>query len=166
MNTKVKSLIYCSLGACLIAIGAQLTIILPMTIVPVTMQTLVVYILSCLYERKLAILSCLIYLLLGAVGLPVFAGFSSGLFTLIAPTGGYLLGLPIMAGVIARLKKQKIFALILGTMVCYTLGTIWFMISMKMPLFPSLTLCVFPFIIGDTFKIILTYLITKRIKKL
>lgn len=165
MNTKVKSLIYCSLGACMIAIGAQLTIVLPMTVVPITMQTLAVYIIAYLYERKQAVLACLIYLLLGAVGLPVFAGFSGGIFSLAAPTGGYLIALPVMAFVISTLLKRKILALIVGTIVCYTLGTLWFMWYMKMALLPALTLCVFPFLIGDTLKIVLTCLITKRIRK-
>ena len=130
------------------------------------MQTLSVYVIACLYERKQAVLACLIYLLLGAVGLPVFAGFSGGIFSLIAPTGGYLVALPVMAFVIGKLLKRKSIALIVGTIVCYTLGTLWFMFCMKMTLLPALTLCVFPFLIGDTLKIVLTILITKRIRKL
>lgn len=150
----------------MIAVGAQLSIVLPMTVVPITMQTLSVYVIACLYERKQAVLACLIYLLLGAVGLPVFAGFSGGIFSLIAPTGGYLVALPVMAFVIGKLLKRKIIALIVGTIICYTLGTLWFMFCMKMALLPALTLCVFPFLIGDTLKIVLTILITKRIRKL
>lgn len=150
----------------MIAIGAQLTIVLPISVVPITMQTLSVYIIACLLERKQAVLACLIYLLLGAVGLPVFAGFSGGIFALAAPTGGYLAALPIMALVIGKMLKRKVLALIVGTVVCYTFGTIWFMFSMQMALLPALTLCVFPFLIGDTLKIILTCLITKRIRKL
>lgn len=165
MNRKVKSLVYSALGACIIAVAAQITIVIPITLVPITMQTLAVYFIGCIYERKTAVLSCFVYLLLGAIGLPVFAGFSAGIPALISPTGGYLVALPIMAWVINSLSHNKWLALILGTVVCYCLGTLWFMFIMKVSLVPALSLCVLPFLLGDLFKIIIAGFLVKRIKK-
>ncbi|WRK51939.1 biotin transporter BioY [Coprobacillaceae bacterium CR2/5/TPMF4] len=75
MNTKVKNMLYCALFACLIAILAQIQIALP-TLVPITLQTLGVYLVSLLLKPKLAFISTLVYVFMGAIGLPVFGGFS------------------------------------------------------------------------------------------
>ena len=165
MNSRIKNLVYCALGACFISISAQLTFMVPISVVPITLQTLAVYIIGSVYDSKKAVNSCLVYLLLGAIGLPVFAGFSGGLATLFSPTGGYLISLPIMAFNISKLSNYKITGLIVGTIACYVLGTIWFMVLMQMPLWSSLLLCVFPFIPGDIIKMILSLFVTKRLKK-
>lgn len=160
---KVKDLVYCALGACLIAVAAQITITLPITIVPVTLQTFMIYLLGLIYAPKKAMLTAVIYLILGAVGLPVFAGMSGGFTALVSPSGGYLLSYPLMIAVISLLTKQKYLGMILGTMVCYGIGTIWFMFITKMDLMASLTMCVIPFLLGDTLKIVIAGTIVKKL---
>ena len=137
-------MLYCALFACLIAILAQIQIALP-TLVPITLQTLGVYLVSLLLKPKLAFISTLVYVFMGASGLPVFGGFSGGLASLL-----------IMALVIALIVKRneklsfKIIALIIGTAVCYLIGTLWFIYVTNTSLIPALTMCVIPFLPGDT----------------
>ena len=144
MNTKVKNMLYCALFACLIAILAQIQIALP-TLVPITLQTLGVYLVSLLLKPKLAFISTLVYVFMGAIGLPVFGGFSGGLASLLGPSGGYIFSFPIMALVIALIVKRneklsfKIIALIIGTAVCYLIGTLWFIYVTNTSLIPALT---------------------------
>ena len=106
MNTKVKNMLYCALFACLIAILAQIQIALP-TLVPITLQTLGVYLVSLLLKPKLAFISTLVYVFMGTIGLPVFGGFSGGLASLLGPSGGYIFSFPIMALVIALIVKRN-----------------------------------------------------------
>ena len=122
-------------------------------------------------------ISILIYILLGAIGVPVFAGFSGGIGILFGNTGGYILGF-IFIGLIYTLftkifKKKSIFikiaALVLGLAICYAFGTIWFMhIYMRdsgdIGLLAVLGWCVFPFIIPDLIKMALAVVIAKRIE--
>lgn len=168
MNTKVKNMLYCALFACLIAILAQIQIALP-TLVPITLQTLGVYLVSLLLKPKLAFISTLIYVFMGAIGLPVFGGFSGGLASLLGPSGGYIFSFPIMALVIALIVKRneklsfKIIALIIGTAVCYLIGTLWFIYVTNTSLIPALTMCVIPFLPGDTLKIIISIILANRL---
>lgn len=89
-HTKVLSLTYVALMAALMAVCAWITI--PVGPVPFTMQTFAVFAALGLLGGKRGTLAVVVYLLLGLVGLPVFAGFSSGAAALLGPTGGFLLG--------------------------------------------------------------------------
>lgn len=161
-------MLYCALFACLIAILAQIQIALP-TLVPITLQTLGVYLVSLLLKPKLAFISTLVYVFMGAIGLPVFGGFSGGLASLLGPSGGYIFSFPIMALVIALIVKRneklsfKIIALIIGTAVCYLIGTLWFIYVTNTSLIQALTMCVIPFLPGDTLKIIISIILANRL---
>ena len=163
-------MLYCSLFACLMAILAQLQISLP-TLVPITMQTLGVYIIGAVLKPKLALISTLVYVLMGAIGLPVFGGFSGGIASLLGPSGGFIFSFPIMALsislIISRQKSilAQIIAMIIGTAVCYFIGTLWFMYVTDAHLISALTMCVIPFLPGDTLKIIIALIISNRLTK-
>lgn len=170
MNDKVKQMIYCALFAGIIAILAQIKIDL-VGIVPITMQTLGVYLMATVLKPKYAFLSALVYVLMGAIGLPVFSGFTGGMGILAGPTGGYIFSFPLVAFTISyclAIKDNivfKVVAMLLGTVICYTIGTAWFMYSSQNGLWVSLTWCVFPFLIGDAIKIIAAILFSHRIKQ-
>ena len=87
-NTRTRSLTYIAIGAALIAVLSQISI--PLGPVPFTLQTLAIGLLATLYKPKEATLSVVLYLLLGAIGLPVFAGGSGGFQALFGATGGFL----------------------------------------------------------------------------
>ena len=98
---RVADLVFTALFAALTAVCAVIAVPMPMTTVPVSLLVLGVFLTGALLEKKLAFLAELIYLLVGAAGLPVFSGFSSGIGVLFGPTGGYLLASPLMAFLIA-----------------------------------------------------------------
>ena len=126
---KTKNLVFIALSAAFIAICAWLTIPGP---VPFTMQTMAVVTVAALLGPWQGAAAVLVYLLLGAVGVPVFSGFRGGVQALVGPTGGYLVGFlftALLTGWIAR-RSDKLLPLVLamaaGIAVCYVFGTAWF----------------------------------------
>lgn len=132
---------------------------LPIGPVPVTLVNLVIYLSCYLLGGKLASLSCLVYVLLGLAGMPVFAGFTGGAGKLLGPTGGYILGYLLLAVVsgnfVDRFSSRILhgIGMVLGTVLCYGLGTAWYCISAQTTPAAALALCVLPFIPGDVVKI-------------
>ena len=168
----VLDLVYISIGASLIAVCSWISI---PTAVPFTLQTFAVFFVLLLLGGERGTLATLVYVLLGAVGVPVFAGFGGGVGILFGSTGGYIWGF-LLIGLIyilfTRLFGKKIVvkvaALILGLIVCYAFGTAWFMHvyiqnSGKVGLITVLGWCVFPFIIPDLVKLALAVVIARRI---
>ena len=143
--------------------------------IPFTLQTFAVFVAVGLLGMKRGLLSVVVYILLGAVGVPVFAGFTGGISVLFGTTGGYIVGflfLALLAGLILDKFGKKVYvmiiALVLGLLVCYAFGTAWFMvIYMKntgpVGLMTVLGWCVFPFIIPDLVKMALAIAITKAV---
>ena len=153
----------------LIALGAALIVALsPFQIalgpIPITLQTLVIGLIATLYRPKEATLSVLLYLLLGAIGLPVFSGGNGGLHAFSGPTGGFLLFFPLRAlvtSLIANRKKSLIqifIANFLGEVVLFIGGAIGFIIFTHSPIPTTLKLVVLPFVLPDLIKITLTTL--------
>ncbi|MBE5824722.1 MAG: biotin transporter BioY [Butyrivibrio sp.] len=172
-NTKVLDLVYISIGAALIAICSWISI---PTAVPFTLQTFAVFFVLLSLGGERGTLATLVYVLLGAVGVPVFAGFSGGIGVLLGSTGGYIIGF-LFTGIIyiiftrfiSKKLVVKIIALVLGLAVCYAFGTAWFMnvyikTSGEVGLVTVLGWCVFPFIIPDLLKLALAVVIAKRIE--
>lgn len=172
-KSKVSDLVYISIGAALIAICSWISI---PTAVPFTLQTFAVFLVLCLLGGERGTIATLIYVLLGAVGVPVFAGFTGGVGVLFGNTGGYILGFILMGIIYIFLTKLfgnknvvKIISLVLGLIVCYAFGTVWFMyVYMKntgdVGLLTVLSWCVFPFIIPDIIKLVLAFGISKRVE--
>ena len=92
-NSNILSMVYIALMAVIIAVCSWISIPGP---VPFTLQTFAVFSALLLLGTRNGILSITVYLLLGAVGVPVFSGFSGGLSHLVGPTGGYLIGFLVM----------------------------------------------------------------------
>ena len=148
-----------ALMTAVICILAPLSI--PIGPVPISFTALAIYLSLYLLGWKLGTVSCLIYILLGAVGLPVFSGVSGGIGKLLGPTGGYIIGfLPMaaLAGAIIERYHNRFIqfsAMTAGMALCYVFGTIWFCIVMKTTVAAALSACVFPFIPGDMIKIMI-----------
>ncbi|WP_288146775.1 biotin transporter BioY [Thomasclavelia cocleata] len=169
MNPKVKNMCYCSMFACSVALLAQIKIDLP-GLVPITLQTLGIYIIACSLTPKLAVITTIVYVIMGAIGLPVFTGFRGGLSSLLEPTGGYIFSFPITSLIISIIINnknsiiRKIIAMITGTAVCYLIGTIWFIYATNNTIITALTVCVIPFIFGDIIKIVIASTLSTKIK--
>ena len=179
---KTLDMVYIAIFAVIIAVCSWISV--PM-VVPFTLQTFGVFCAVGLLGGKRGTLSVLIYVLLGAVGVPVFAGFSSGIGTLLKSeivmlqgvTGGYIMGFIFTALVywlITAIFGKKLWAIILGMVLgllaCYAFGTIWFMVVYAQKAAPiglaaALMKCVVPFLIPDALKIALAVVITKTVPK-
>lgn len=158
------------------AIMAQMAIPMPAG-VPMTLQTLAVIMAGVILGPKLGSISMLLYILLGAVGLPVFSGLKGGLAAIVGPTGGFLISFPIMALIIGIGVKENTSSerkkygdmrfwvmLILGTIVNFLIGTIMFSLSTGSGFMASLTACVLPFIPVTIIKTILGGILGLRIR--
>jgi biotin transport system substrate-specific component len=111
MDKKLKGMVFAALFAALTGAVAWFNIPLPFTPVPITLQTLMVLLSGALLGAYIGAMAMIIYLLLGMIGLPVFAGGSSGIGAILGPTGGYLLSYPIAAFVVGwMIKKKKLSA--------------------------------------------------------
>ena len=155
--------------AAVTAVCAQISIPLPGG-VPLTLSVAAVYLSGAFLGPGLAFASQLVYLLLGAFGLPVFAGFSGSLGVLLGSTGGYLLVYPLMAAAVAlgrRLWGGKLPSLaasmLIALLLCYAGGTAWFMAVTQKSLAVSLAACVFPFVPVDLCKIALASAVGSRL---
>ena len=159
-------------GVFFVAALSQVRLPLPFTPVPITGQTLGVLLVGAALGSRRGLASLGLYLLLGAVGLPFFAGGQHGLAYLTGPTLGYLLGFVISAWVIGRLAERglerslrtSLLPFLAGTMIIYIFGAGW--LSFTMGLQKAILLGVFPFLIGDVVKIILAGLMLPAVWKL
>lgn len=156
----------------LIAVCAWITI---PAAVPFTMQTFGVFMALKLLGGGYGTLAILIYILLGAVGLPVFSGFGAGVGVLLGPTGGYIAGF-LLTGLIYRLAEPKLnrrylenVVLALGLMACYLFGTLRFVSVMgargsEYTWIQGLMICVVPYLIPDALKLVLADLLSKKLR--
>ena len=171
---RTVDLAYIALFAVLMAVCAWITI--PMT-VPFTLQIFAVFAALVTLGGRRGTYALVVYLLLGAVGLPVGAGFQGGLGWLLGTTGGYIVGFLCIALLYwlltAKLGESLpvvIAACVLVLALCYAFGTAWFMVvyartSGPVGLMTALGWCVFPYIIPDLVKLVLAVLLSRRVKQ-
>ena len=168
-----RDMAYVAIFAVTIAICSWISI---PTTVPFTLQTFAVFLAVGVLGGRRGTFAVLVYILLGAVGLPVFAGFSGGLGALLGTTGGYIIGFFFsallywaMTKVLGEKTPVMVVAMVLGLIVCYAFGTVWFMTvyarnSGAIGLGTALGWCVIPFIIPDLVKIALAVGLTRLLK--
>lgn len=144
---------------------------------PFTLQTFAVFTAVGILGLKGGLTAVIVYILIGAVGLPVFAGFKGGIGALMGTTGGYIIGFIFTAlaeGLIIKTFKRKIpsliFGMLLGLILCYAFGTAWFIIIYTktkgtVSIASALAWCVTPYIVPDLAKIALAITITKSVQK-
>lgn len=167
-NAFLKSLLYMVSGVVLLFLTSQITI--PLKPVPITMQTTGIIIIGTIYNRKDAILSILSYLALGAIGLPMFANFSGGLYEFTGKTGGYLIGflaaVTVMTTINEYIKKDNFFSMfinsLIGTAVIFIFGIGW--LSTFIGLEKAIIFGFMPFIISGILKALITTLSIRYIK--
>ena len=173
---KTYDMVLTAMGAVLLAICSWISV---PTTVPFTMQTFGLFLILTVLGGKRATAAIAVYILLGAAGLPVFAGFTGGMGVLAGATGGYIIGF-LCSGLLywlfescfseGRRQWMRIFTMILCLAACYTFGTVWFMVVYARTAgavgpVSVLTWCVFPFIIPDFIKLAMALLLGKRVKK-
>lgn len=171
---KLKQLVLTGLFAAFTAVCAIVTIPLPVTLVPINLAVLAVFLTGALLPKGTALGAQAVYLLLGVIGVPVFAGFAAGPGTLFGPTGGYLVAYPIMAFLIALVKEKtsgrfrRIFtiaAMVAALAICYLLGTGWYSVVTGRTFAESFALAVLPFLLPDAVKLAAAYLVALALER-
>ena len=166
----VRTLTLCALFVALTAVCSQIAI--PMAPVPINLATFSAFLSGALLGAKYGAFSQFAYVLLGAVGAPIYTGFTGGPGILFGPTGGYFAGY-VAAALVVGLFCQKfgcraralLPGMVLGMAACYLLGTVWFMALTGTGLAESLLLCVVPFLIGDAHKIARATLVAPQLAR-
>lgn len=173
MSIKRMSLV--AMMTCLMIICSWVTI---PAAVPFTMQTFAVFCSLILLGGKSGLMSVVLYVFMGLVGLPVFSGFQGGIGHIVGPTGGYIVGLVAAAALYWLLEplfaKSKIIqwaTLAGGLLICYLFGTLWFQVvygirGSSYSFGMVITICVFPYIIPDIIKLVLAFIISKRVRQI
>ena len=168
-SSQLRMLVFASLLAALMTAGAYISI--PMGPVPIVLQNMFVFLAGLLLGSRWGLASVGVYLLAGACGLPVFAGGMGGIGRIVGPTGGYLIGyLPavFIIGFISQKGAARIsidiFAMICGTVVLYACGVTWLKALTGMQWSKALAVGMYPFLIGDTLKIVAAAVIARGLR--
>ncbi|MGN0160865.1 MAG: biotin transporter BioY [Lachnospiraceae bacterium] len=171
---KTLDIAYIGMFVALMAICSWISIPTPWGI-SFTLQTFAVFAAIAVLGLGRGFLAVLVYIIIGAVGVPVFAGFSGGFGALMGTTGGYIIGFlasAVVTGLVLKFGGKKVYmmaiAMLLGLVVCYAFGTVWFMVvyartNAAVGLMTALSWCVFPYVIWDVLKIALAILLEKRV---
>ncbi|RDY25225.1 biotin transporter BioY [Romboutsia weinsteinii] len=168
---STKDLIMCSIFASIAAILSQISIPLPFTTVPLTMQLFAVALSGLVLGAKRGFISQIIYILIGAVGMPVFAQMTGGLNIMVGPTGGFIIGFPFMVYIIGYFRERfesnimTVIGLIIGLIIDYLIGTLMFCFITKMTFMQGIMACVAPFVIVDFIKLGLAMVLGNRLIK-
>lgn len=157
----IRTMVLIALVTAITCIFAPLSLPIPLSPVPITLTNLILFISIYILGCRGALISFILYLLLGFVGLPVFSGFSGGLGKLAGPTGGYLIGfifMVLIAGIFIDKYPAKrpihIISMIFAMFVTYMFGTLWLAHQMELTFTAALSIGVIPYIAGDVIKIV------------
>ncbi|MBT3322210.1 MAG: biotin transporter BioY [Anaerolineae bacterium] len=163
-NARLRDFILIFGGAILVALFAQIKILLPFSPVPITGQTFATLLIGATLGSKRGALSMMLYIALGTFGLPVFAGGASGMAYLTGATMGYLVGFVVSAYIIGKMAERgfernlrtSLLPFLVGTFVIYLFGAGWLATLVGME--KALALGVSPFLVGDLIKLMLAAL--------
>lgn len=174
-SLTTREMAYIALFAIIIAICSWASVPGP---VPFTMQTFAIFLSVGLLGGKRGTMAVAVYLLMGVFGLPVFAGFTGGIGRLLGATGGYIVGFLFSALIMwamekafGRSGKVLLLSMVMGLLVCYALGTAWFVLVYNHVTGPmgwasALLICVVPYLVPDAAKIALAMLVCRRLRGL
>jgi biotin transport system substrate-specific component len=167
---ELQQWVLCALFTAFMIVGAQTTI--PLPLVPFVLTDFFIILAGLVLGSRWGAMSVVLYLLLGAIGLPVFAGFSGGYHHFFGPTGGYLVGFVVaamVAGALAAHNKPAIWrdalAAILGQKSLYILGVSWLVVGQGMTWNAAIAAGVLPFLAGAAIKLSVAVLIAPILRR-
>lgn len=170
---KAKNMALCGLFTAVLAVCAWISV--PVGDLVITLQTFGIFLTLGLLGGRRGSLTIFVYLLLGAVGAPVFSGFRGGLGALLGTTGGYIFGFMLtsllywLITTLSNSPAARLTAMVLGLVVCYSCGTYWYLTQYlaadSVTLGAVLLRCVVPYLIPDAIKLSLAWLLTARLKR-
>lgn len=170
---KTQDLVKCALFTAIICVSAYICIPLPFTPIPVTLQTAAVMLCAVILGGKKGAAATAIYVILGAIGLPVFSGGRGGIGVLAGATGGYIWGFIIAAYLVGIMDEKKpasdfktnLLRMAIGVIIIYIAGTVQYSLVANISFAAALLSAVVPFIFADTVKIVAAALIAAKIKR-
>ena len=171
-RTALREWVATALFAALLCVCAPFSV--PVGPIPITLATLAVYLIALLRNPKHTFFAVLLYVAIGAVGVPVFSGFTGGFGRIIGVTGGYIAGYPLCAvicSLLAHLSQGRmrhlfrILGMLAGTLILYGIGSVWFMLTTGNDILSTLSLCVLPFLPGDAIKMALAFILALVLEK-
>ena len=164
-NKSVRSITFCAVMVAVISVVSQIAIPLP-SMVPITLQTLVIALCGYFLGLKKGTSAVLVYILLGLVGAPVFASFQGGVSAILGYTGGFIIGF-IPVSFLCGLFKDMVKAVlsgIVGVILCHALGILWYMYLSKNTFVAAFLLVSLPYIVKDIIFIPIAYMISRRLR--
>lgn len=166
MNKGTKSITYTALFVAIISVISQIAIPMP-SLIPITLQTMIIALAGYLLGLKRGLCAVFVYILLGAVGAPVFSSFQGGFSVIIGHGGGFILGfIPLV--ILCGISKKPLSAVllgILGVIICHVLGVLWYMGLTSNPFLASFILVSLPYIFKDIILTAVAYFISLKIKR-
>lgn len=191
MKNNIQNFTESALMAAVLCIAGP--IVIPIGMVPMSFANMAIYLTILLLDKKKAIISVILYLFIGFIGLPVFSGFTGGVGKIFGPTGGYLMGYLVMSLIAGKILEmldkikdgkrffsdstdkvksvkwyinfRQIWALVIGTTGLYFVGTLWLMFQSKLTFAAALSVGVLPFVFFDIIKIVAAVGLGNAIKK-
>ena len=167
---KTKQMMLIALMTAVTCVLGPLSIPLPFSPVPISLTNFAIFLAIFVLGMKNGTISFIIYLLLGAVGVPVFSSFRGGLQVLAGPTGGYLIGFIFLALIMGfaldhfdRKLVPTIIGMIIGMVVCYAFGTVWLAKLLSLSFKEGLMMGVIPYLAGDVAKIIIAAIVGPKL---
>ena len=167
---KTKQMVLIALMTAVTCVLGPLSIPLPFSPVPISLTNFAIFLAIFVLGMKNGTISFIIYLLLGAVGVPVFSSFRGGLQVLAGPTGGYLIGFIFLALIMGfaldhfdRKLVPTIIGMIIGMVVCYAFGTVWLAKLLSLSFKEELMMGVIPYLAGDAAKIIIAAIVGPKL---
>lgn len=163
---RIRSMVYASLFSSLTA--ASSIFVIPLGPVPITLQVLFVLLSGGLLGPAWGVVSMILYILMGLIGLPVFSGGRAGIGHILGPTGGYLVGFvfsSFIAGLLTRSKRSLpiiFFGMMVSLLAIYCPGILWLSITARLPISKALAVGLIPFIPGDILKAIIASIVIAK----
>ena len=170
-SSSLRRMVYAAMFGALTALGSL--IVIPLQPIPISLQSLFAGLAGVLLGAYTGALSQVVYVLLGIIGLPVFAGGKAGTGTLLGPTGGYIIGFIAAAFVIGKIigvKRESgwawiLMAMVVGNLVIYTLGTLYLAYVADLSLLKALMAGVVPFLPGDILKLVVAAWLALKLRQ-
>lgn len=167
---RTKQMVLIALMTAVTCVLGPLSIPLPFSPVPISLTNFAIFLAIFVLGMKSGTISFIIYLLLGAVGVPVFSSFRGGFQVLAGPTGGYLIGFIFLALIMGfaldhfdRKLVPTIIGMIIGMAVCYAFGTVWLAKLLSLSFKEGLMMGVIPYLAGDAAKIIIATIVGPKL---
>lgn len=171
IDSKIKNMTYCSLAAALICVLSPISF--PIGAIPVTLSLFAVMLAALVLDFPFSLVSVVLYVVLGAVGLPVFSGGRGGFGVISGATGGYIVGYVFVPTAVFVWRKvankfgifSRVFSCMAGVLACYAAGTVWYSHVTGTGFFSALLVCALPFIPFDVLKAFFAAILSVKLEK-